>query len=120
MMRALVAVAVVCLPCSLEAAVVKTSTFGCRTESDAVKAATLQAKNDAAALATFTKPKIVAGDCVALGRGVTIDPETRRSPLACVRLAGGLECYWIADSLIELHPADPVTPFAGRGGNRRR
>jgi hypothetical protein len=102
-----------------EAAAVKTMTYGCKSEADANKALMLQAKKDTSGLEGFTKPKIASGECIAFGRGVTVDPERTKAALTCARLTGGLDCYWMADYLIELHPSDQRQNPMG-GGTRHR
>ena len=120
MTKVLLIVALCCGPISVDAAVLKAATFGCQTERDAATAMGFQAKNDVAALKAFTTPKLASGACLAFGRGVAIDPESKKPPLTCVRLSGGLECYWLADSLIDLHPAEGGAERPGRAGGRHR
>ena len=111
---------IVCGPMSVDAAVLKMTTFGCKAEADATKAIGFQVRKDSAGLDKFTAPKVAAGECVAFGRGVSINAETKKPPLVCVRLSGDLNCYWVADSLVDLNPPQTDAPKPGRGGGRRR
>ena len=115
------ALAIVCGAVRSDAAVLKMTTFGCKAEADATKAIGFQVRKDSAGLDKFTAPKVAAGDCVAFGRGVSINPETKRPPLVCVRLSGDLDCYWVAESLVDLNPpqTDEQKPPRGAGGRRR-
>jgi hypothetical protein len=102
------------------AAAVKIATFGCKTEADATTAMTLQAKRDLVGLENFTQPKIVSGDCVSFARGVVVSADAKKPPLTCVRLSGGLDCYWIAGSVIDDNPSrsDQAPSGGGRGRGR--
>jgi hypothetical protein len=105
---------------SADGAAMKATTFGCRAEADTLKAVTLQAKKDTAGLEAFVKPKIASGECASFARGTTVDPETSKPNLTCVRLTGGLDCEWVADYLVDLHPSDSRPTGAAAGGGHRR
>ncbi len=107
---------------SVDAASLTSSSLGCKTQADATKAAMLRAKKDSAGLDAFSKPLIAARSCIAFAKGVTIDVDEKRPPLACVRLTGDLECYWVADALVDLYPSAEKGGAAGHrggGGSRR-
>jgi len=118
-MRATLLIAVLTLAGVLSpaarAAAMKTSTFGCKAPADAQKALYLQSKKDAAGLAAFTQAKLASGACVTLGRGLTVTTDMKKPPLTCVRLSGDLDCYWTADVLVDLNPAEPERPSRGTG-----
>jgi len=102
-------------PPSVRAAAMKASTFGCKAPADAQKALDLQSKKDAGALAKFTQPKLASGACITLGRGLSVTSDMKKPPLTCVRLSGDLDCYWTADALVDLNPAEPERPSRGPG-----
>ena len=101
---------------SADAAALSASTLGCRTPADALKVAGFRAKKDAAGLASFSQTAEAARACIPLTKGVTVGIDEAKPPLSCVRLTGDLECYWVADALVDLYPGDKG---AGAGGGKK-
>ncbi|WP_158808262.1 hypothetical protein [Beijerinckia sp. L45] len=108
------ATALLCAPAS--AAAVSASTLGCRTPADALKVAGFRAKKDTAGLATFGQTAAASRACIPLTKGVTVGIDEAKPPLSCVRLTGDLECYWVADALIDLYPGDKGAGGGKKGG----
>jgi hypothetical protein len=95
---------------SATAAVLKATTLACKTPADATKATTFLAKKDKAGLEAFSRTSIASGACTQLGRGVQVEIDEKQLPLSCVRLTGDLNCYWVADVLVDLHPGEKSAP----------
>ncbi len=85
----------------------RTAAVGCRSADDATKLAATPGHDAARALVT-------SGACMDFAKGITIDVDERRPPLACVRLTGDLSCYWMAAALVDDHPS-----AKGSGGKRQ-
>ncbi|MGO9007702.1 MAG: hypothetical protein ACLQIQ_01725 [Beijerinckiaceae bacterium] len=83
-----------------------------------MKAAELQAKKDKVGLEAFSRPLIASGACTAMGRGLTVDVDEKKLPLACVRLAGDLSCYWVADVFIDPNPGEKGAAQIEKRGSR--
>jgi hypothetical protein len=47
----------------------------------------------------YFKGKVAAGDCLQLARGQTVTVDERHGDMWCVRLAGGLDCYWTTEKV---------------------
>jgi hypothetical protein len=99
-----------------DAAALAVSTLGCRTPADALKVAGFRAKKDAAGLASFSQTAATSRACIPLTKGVTVGIDEAKPPLSCVRLTGDLECYWVADALIDLYPGDKGAGGGKKGG----
>ena len=100
--------------------VLRASAVGCATAADAEKIAALQSKRDKAAAEAIAKPLVASRACIDLAKGVKIDVDEKRPPLACVRLTGDLSCYWIAASLVDEHPGEKGSGSSGKQGGGRR
>jgi hypothetical protein len=109
------------LPCPpASAAAVSASTLGCRMPADALKVAGFRAKKDSAGLASFSQTASASRACIPLTKGVTVGIDEAKPPLSCVRLTGDLECYWVADALIDLYPGDKGAGGGKKGGGGHR
>jgi hypothetical protein len=84
------------------AAVVKEDVIGCRNEEDLKRPAT-----------GVTKKSAMRGDvnktgaCAPLNRGVTVSVDQKKGDLLCVRLYGGLDCFWTPSTAINQNPVAP-------------
>lgn len=101
------------------AAALSASTLGCRTPADALKVAGFRAKKDAAGLTTFGQTAAAIRACIPLTKGITVGIDEAKPPLSCVRLSGDLECYWVADALVDLYPSDKGAGGGKKGGGGR-
>lgn len=118
-----IAIALSCtaLPClPARAAALSATTLGCRAPADALKVAGFRAKKDAAGLASFSQSATASRACVPLTKGVTVGIDEAKPPLSCVRLTGDLECYWVADALIDLYPGQKGGGAGKQGGGGHR
>ena len=107
------------VPAAGHADVLKVATVGCTAPADAEKIAALQARRDKAGADALARPLIASRACIDFGKGLKIDVDERRPPLACIRLTGDLSCYWIAASILDEHPGEKGTGGAKRGGGHR-
>jgi hypothetical protein len=105
---------------SASAAVLTSAALGCKAPSDAIKAATLRVKKDAAGLAAFSQPLIASRSCMVFAKGVTIGIDEKQLPLSCVRLTGDLDCYWVPDALVDLYPGQKGGAGRQGGGGRHQ
>jgi hypothetical protein len=99
-----------------EAAALKAATLACKAPTDATKALEFLAKKDKVGLEAFGRPLIASGACTQMGRGLSVEVDEKKLPLSCVRLAGDLSCYWIADVFIDLYPGEKGAPQSGKPG----
>lgn len=99
--------------------VMRTAAVGCNQPTDAEKIAALQARKDRAGADALARPLVASRACIDLAKGITVDIDERRPPLACVRLTGDLSCYWIAAALVDEHPGEKGGSGGKRGGGRR-
>lgn len=86
---------------SVEAAVLAQNFYGCRDQADARKLLEFLAKADKSSIEKLGKAKIAAGSCIPIERGTNVAVDEKKPSLFCVRLTGGLDCYWVADALID-------------------
>ncbi len=110
---------VLALPTLAAAATVASSNIACKLEADSKKLVDFDAKKDAAGRTKFSAPKLAAGDCSSLPKGMTVDIDKKDGQLLCVRPAGGFECYWAADATINQKPAAEQETHAAPGGRHR-
>jgi len=94
----------------LEAAVLERNFYGCRDQADARKLFEFLSKADKVASEKFCKAKIAAGSCIPIERGTNVAIDEKKPSLSCVRVTGGLDCYWVANALIGQKPHDPEEP----------
>ncbi len=100
--------------------VLKAAAVGCNAPADAQKIATLQAHKDKAGAEAIARPLVASRACIDLAKGVKIDIDERKPPMACVRLTGDLSCYWIAAALVDEHPGEKGSGGSGgKSGGRR-
>lgn len=99
--------------------VLKSAAVGCTAPADAERIAALQNRRDRAGAEALARPLVGARSRIDLAKGLTIGVDERRPPLACVRLAGDLQCYWIAASLLDEHPGEKGRSAGGRQCGRR-
>jgi hypothetical protein len=120
-----VAILALFLPAMAQAASVSNSTVGCKAEIDARKVLGFMAKNDNAGLEKFKTPKIMAGDCSFLTKGMAVTVDKKDGQFLCVRPTGDLDCFWAAGVAINENPTEPEkSPSSqpqgqGRGAGRR-
>ena len=103
----------VAIPAPARAEALKTAAVGCRSADDATKLAATPGRDKARAL-------VASGACIDFAKGITIDVDERRPPLACVRLTGDLSCYWMAASLVDDHPSGKGEGAKRQGGGGKR
>jgi hypothetical protein len=65
----------------------------------------------------YFKAKVATGECLQLARGQTVSVDERNGNLWCVRLSGGLDCYWTAEQLIDLYPSGSTSEQPRRTKN---
>ncbi len=104
------------LPAGAEA--LRTAAVGCRSADDAGKLAATRGRD--AARTPPARALVASGACIDFAKGITIDVDERRPPLACVRLTGDLSCYWMAASLVDDHPSAKGEGGKRQGGGGRR
>jgi hypothetical protein len=85
------------------AAVVKEDVIGCRNEADLKPAAPAPRSKKSAPVSEASKTK--NGACTSLTKGLTVSVDQKKGDLFCVRLYGGLDCYWTQSSAINQNPA---------------
>ncbi len=112
LLPAIILLTLAAVPARAEA--LRAAAVGCRTPTDATTVAAMPVRDKAA-----TRPLVVSGACLDLAKGVAVDVDERRPPLACVRLTGDLSCYWIAASLVDDHPGQKAGSAKQGGGSRR-
>ena len=106
------------------AATVANPIVGCKLEANSEKVLEFIAKNDAAGLEKFKTPKIAAGDCSSLSKGMSVAIDKKDGQFLCVRPTGGFDCFWTAAVAINQNPADSERSQSsqprghGRGGAR--
>ena len=103
---------------------IRTAAVGCRSAVDATKLAAVQGGGDGRgrqASSPQARAMVASGACIDFAKGITIDVDERRPPLACIRLTGDLSCYWMAATLVEDHPGEKGggAKRQGGGGGRR-
>ena len=99
--------------------VLRSAAVGCTAPADAEKIAALQSRRDKAGVEALARPLVASRACIDFAKGVKIDIDEKRPPLACVRLRGDLSCYWIAASLVDEHPGEKGSGGGKQGGGRR-
>lgn len=99
---------------------VRAPAVACRTAVDAERIVALQARKDKAGAEALARPLVTSGACIDLARGIQVGVDERRAPLACVRLAGDLSCYWVAAAFVDEHPGEKGGGAGGRRGGGRR
>jgi hypothetical protein len=114
MMRAAIVLAIglaVAMPLKAQAAVTKTILLACRDEADLRQAAKLRSGGgDRKPAAEFEAGKKASGGCIEIPRNTVVGIHQRKPPLVCVRLSGGLDCYWTVLSAIDEYLTKPVAP----------
>lgn len=114
MMRAAIVLAIglaVAMPLQAQAAVTKTILLACRDEADLRQAAKLRSGGgDRKPAAEFEAGKKASGGCIEIPRNTVVGIDQRKPPLVCVRLSGGLDCYWTVLSAIDEYLTKPVAP----------
>jgi hypothetical protein len=114
MMRAAIVLAIglaVAMPINARAAVTKTILLACRDEADLRQAAKLRSGGgDRKPAAEFEAGKKASGGCIEIPRNTVVGIDQRKPPLVCVRLSGGLDCYWTVLSAIDEYLTKPVAP----------
>lgn len=119
MMKRLVAALVLSLPTgSVSAASIKAATIGCTAPADATRLAVLQARK--AAQEAAAQPLLATRACLAFAKGITVDVDEAKPPLACIRLTGDLSCYWVVTALVDEHPGEKGGGVGKRGGGAGR
>ncbi len=113
---AVVALLALCAPA--DAAALKAATVGCSAQADATKLAALQGRK--AAQDAAAQPLEASRACLSFAKGITVDIDEAKPPLACVRLTGDLSCYWIAASLLDEHPGEKGGGGGKKAGGGRR
>jgi hypothetical protein len=106
-----------------EAAAIKASVLACKDEAVLKAVSQLRSKGDTKASAAFEGSKLSGGDCVRLAQSASVSIDSRKPPLVCIRLSGGLDCYWTISSAVDEHPPMIGKPSGGspaRGGRRKR
>jgi hypothetical protein len=99
------------LPLKAHAAVTKTILLACKEEADLRQAAKLRiAAGDRKAAAEFEAGKKASGNCIEIPRNTVIGIDQRKPPLVCIRLSGGLDCYWTILSAVDEYLTAPVAP----------
>lgn len=112
------------------AAAAKATFFACKDQMVFKKAFQLPAskgsqdakkdtKIDKNAADAYFKAKVATGDCLQFARGQDVSIDQRDGNLWCVRLSGGLDCYWTIDKAIDLNPST-TTPTTGDQPRRTR
>lgn len=118
MKRAAAVLALLALPVPASAAALKAATVGCSAQADATKLAALQGRK--AAQEAAAQPLEASRACVAFAKGIIVDIDEAKPPLACIRLTGDLSCYWIAAALVDEHPGEKGGGGGKKGGGGRR
>jgi hypothetical protein len=67
----------------------------------------------------YFKTKMASGECIQLARSEQLSVDQRQGNLWCVRPSGELNCYWTADSAIDLNPSADSSSSAQSRGSRR-
>jgi hypothetical protein len=120
-----IAILALFLPTMAQAANVANSIVGCKAEADTQKVVGFMAKNDSAGLEKFKTPKIMAGDCSFLSKGMAVAIDKKDGQFLCVRPIGELDCFWAAGVAINQNPTEPEKSSSsrpqgsGRGAGRR-
>ncbi len=110
--------ALLALSAPAEAAALKAATVGCATPADATKIVALQGRK--AAQDAAAQPLEATRACLAFAKGINVDIDETKPPLACIRLTGDLSCYWIAAALVDEHPGEKGGGGKKGGGGGRR
>jgi hypothetical protein len=92
------------------AALVKEDVVGCRNEADLKPAAPAPRSKKPSPSSPADKTK--SGACTSLTRGLTVSVDQKKGDLVCVRLYGGLDCYWTPSTAINQNPAAPESDKA--------
>jgi len=100
------------LPVKAQAAVTKTILLACKEEADLRQAAKLRTApaGDRKPAAEFEAGKKASGNCIEIPRNTVVGIDQRKPPLVCVRLSGGLDCYWTILSAIDEFLTAPAAP----------
>ncbi len=77
-------------------------------------------KDDKNSADAYFKAKVATGDCLQFARGQDVSIDQRDGDLWCVRLSGGLDCYWTIDKAIDLNPSTTTTTTTGDQSHRTR
>jgi len=65
----------------------------------------------------YFKAKVATGECLQIARGQPVSVDERNGNLWCVRLTGGLDCFWTAEQLIDLYPSGSTSEQPRRTKN---
>ena len=99
------------LPFKAQAAVTKSILLACKEEADLRQAAKLRSGGgDRKPAAEFEAGKKASGGCIEIPRNTIVGIDQRKPPLVCIRLSGGLDCYWTVLSAIDEFLTKPVAP----------
>ena len=99
------------LPFKAQAAVTKSILLACKEEADLRQAAKLRSGGgDRKPAAEFEGRKKASGGCIEIPRNTIVGIDQRKPPLVCIRLSGGLDCYWTVLSAIDEFLTKPVAP----------
>jgi len=99
------------LPFKAQAAVTKSILLACKEEADLRQAAKLRSGGgDRKPAAEFEGGKKASGGCIEIPRNTIVGIDQRKPPLVCIRLSGGLDCYWTVLSAIDEFLTKPVAP----------
>jgi hypothetical protein len=99
------------MPFKAQAAVTKSILLACKEETDLRMAAKLRSGGgDRKAAAEFEAGKKASGGCIEIPRNTVVGIDQRKPPLVCIRLSGGLDCYWTVLSAVDEYLTAPVAP----------
>ena len=101
-----------------EAVVLKSATIGCSKAADAQALVALQGRK--AAQEAAAQPLEASRACMSFAKGIAVDLDELKPPLACIRLTGDLSCYWVAATLVDEHPGEKGGGGGKRGGGSGR
>jgi hypothetical protein len=79
-----------------------------------------ETKEDKTNAEAYFKAKVATGDCLQFARGQDVSIDQRDGNLWCVRLSGGLDCYWTIDKAIDLNPSTTTTTSTGDQSHHTR
>ncbi len=101
----------VTLPSKAHAALTRAILLACKEEADLRQAAKLRSGGgDRKAAAEFEAGKKASGGCMEIPRNTVVQIDERKPPLSCVRLQGGLDCYWVVGNGVDEYLNAPVAP----------
>ena len=99
------------MPFKAQAAVTKSILLACKEEADLRMAAKLRSGGgDRKGAAEFEAGKKASGGCIEIPRNTVVGIDQRKPPLVCIRLSGGLDCYWTVLSAVDEYLTAPVAP----------